>query len=154
MVEQFTDSVVLALGTVSLFLWHVVSTLAGGPDSPAWRWALVEEGLFLALVLAGAYPIRRILGRKLERHMSQWGFSLATAAPFAALWTWYSFVLSDATRLGAHPLAMRDVVTFTWGLPMAAAVPFLTFGGLLLQVGIAILLATMIIVVIGHTWAG
>ena len=153
-VEWVVATIKGAPSAISLFLWDLISLLAGGPDGPTWRWVVMEEGLLLLLVLAGAYLVRRILGRGLERHMSQWGISWAVATPFAAVWTWCSFIIADAIRLGEHPLVIRDVAEMTWGLPMYLSFPFLAFGGVLLQVTVALALASFTILLVGHAWAG
>lgn len=108
----------------------------------------------MVLVLSGAYPVRRIMGRGLERNLTHWEISLAAATPFAGVWTWTSFVIAEAIRVGTHPEAAGEAAQLTWGLPWLLSVPFFAFGGLLLQVVVAVMITSVIIVVVGHTWAG
>lgn len=140
---------------LSLAIWAAVLPLAGGPDSPLWRWVLVEVGLFVVWLFLGAWWTRMVLGLGTVRRTPQhWGAAAVFACGFSLGWNWYHLTATHAITLGAHPTYGWEWMFFTWGLPMLVAGTVLPGASLLVKLGAAMGLAALVVLVMGRVWAG
>lgn len=147
---SFLGTLVLAVPTA---LWNAVTVLAGGPDAPWWRWVLVEEGILLALIAVAALFGRGVQRRLHHEFVVRWGAAAAIAAPFGLVWAGYSLLMSQAMNTAAHPDTARELLTFTWALPLTVALPAYAVGGVMLQVGLAAALGTVVLMYLGEALA-
>ena len=151
----FSGGLAAALTAFSLGIWRAVVSLAGGSSGPLWRWVLVEEGLFLLLLFIGAWWVRIVLGLgKMVRTPQHYGTAAVFASVFSLLWCWYGLMVVPAMDAGLHPLEGWEWPFLTWGLPFALASWLLPAAGLLVQLGFAIGLGALALMVLGRAWAG
>ena len=132
----------------------IASGLAGGPQAPLWRWVLVEEGLFLLLLLVGAWWVRIVLGLGRMRRTPQHYGTAVFACGFSLLWCWYGLMVTAAMAAGLHPRQRWAWSFFTWGLPFTVAAGALPSAGLVIQLGTAIALGALALLDLGRLWAG
>ena len=143
-----------ALKAYSLTMWKTVAFWAGGAEGPLWRWALVEQGLFLLLLIVGSWWIRMVIGvGRLRQTPQHWGAAAVFACGFSLLWNWYSFVASQAIVQGLHPQYGWEWTFFTWGLPLLVASALLPAASLLMQLGVALAIGVVVLLLLGRSWA-
>lgn len=142
------------LTAYSLAIWGAVLPLAGGAESPLWRWVLVEQGLFVLGVFVAAWFIRMTLGvGRTPRSAEHWAAAAVFAAGFSFLWGWYNLTVSYAIELGAHPRHGWEWNFFSWGLPLLAAGAVAPGAGFLLKFGLALALGAGALLGLGGLWS-
>ena len=138
----------------SLAVWGAVSSMAGGPSAPVWRWVLVEQGLFVLAMVCSVWWVRMMLGVGGTRRTPQhWGAAAVFASVFSLLWIWYHLTAAHAISLGLHPTHGWEWGFFTWGLPTLLVGVLLPGAAFLTQLGIAVGLGAFGILLVGGLWA-
>lgn len=134
-------------------LWNAVTVLAGGPEGAWWRWVAVEVGVLLALIAIAALVGRYVQRRLRNEFVIRWGAAAAIAAPFGLVWSGYGLLMSQAMNTAAHPETARELLTFTWALPLTVAMPVYAVGGVMMQVALAAALCTVVLMYLGEALA-
>ncbi len=141
------------LTAYSLGMWGIVFPLAGGPNGPLWRWVLVEEGIFILFVFLAMWWTHMVLGLgNTGRTPQHWGTAAVFACCFSLLWCWYSLVATYAIGQGLHPNDGWEWLYFTWGLPMLLSGAILPGDQLVPQLGLALPIGTVLILLLGRAW--
>ncbi|MCX6020604.1 MAG: hypothetical protein NTZ05_02535, partial [Chloroflexi bacterium] len=145
------SAVMGGIGAAAGAVWNLVSALSGGAQGPWWRWIIIEEGMLLLLVLAGAAV--SATGLKVGGRLGggfRWLPAAVVALPFGAIWSGYALLQGQAMNLSAHPQEAQGVLQLTWGLPLTLAIPLYGIGGVVLQLATATALASVAVLIAGE----
>lgn len=142
---------------IAVAIWHMVLVLAGGPDGGVWRWVVVEFGMLVALLVAGgavAATGLKVGGSVMPRvPMVRWIPAAIVALPFGTIWTAYAIMQSQAINVMMHPSELREVMHFTWGLPLVVTLPVYAVGGVWWQFAWAAAFGTIVVLLTGEVLA-
>ena len=96
---------------ISVALWHMVLLLAGGAEGGVWRWAFVELGMLVVLLIAGgavASTGLKVGSAIMPRiPMVRWIPAAIVALPFGTIWASYAIMQSQAMNVMMHPSELR-----------------------------------------------
>lgn len=153
--QPFALWLAAVLQAYSGVVWDIVPRLAGGPQGPPWRWALVELALFGGLLFVGAWWVRMLIGvGRYARAPQHWGTAAVFACGFSLLWNWYGLVASQMMQIGLHPTEGWEWTFLTWGLPFMVAGAAFSGAPFLGKLGVALALGTVALLALGRWWAG